>query len=89
MAPHLPHHAAPLAVDGDTVTRGAYQAGLAEAVAFLLGHAPGACPTCRVVVDDDARFLLALLSLREAGPRGLPRRLLEVVTSAPRVGRRS
>lgn len=89
VAPHLPHHAAALAVDGDTVTRAAYQAGLAEAVAFLLGHAPGACPTCRVVVDDDARFLLALLSLREAGPRGLPRRLLEVVTSAPRVGRRS
>lgn len=89
VAPHLPHHAAPLAVSGDTVTRGAYQAGLAEAVASLLGHAPGACPTCRVVVDDDARFLLALLSLREAGPRGLPRRLLDVVTSAPRAGRRS
>jgi hypothetical protein len=54
----------------------------------VLGHAPSACPTCRVVVNDDARFLLALLSVREAGPRGLPRRLLEVMRAAPRAGRR-
>jgi len=83
----LPHHARALAQEGDTVTRGEYQAGLADAVAAHLGHRPGACPRCRVDVDDDARFLLALLSVREAGPRGLPRRLLEVVAAAPRAGR--
>lgn len=83
----LPHHAGHLARDGDTVTRGAYQAGLAEAVASHLGHAPGTCPTCRVELTGDARFLLALLSVREAGPRGLPRRLLEVVVASRGAGR--
>jgi len=83
----LPHHARHLARAGDTVTRRAYQAGLAEAVEDHLGHAPGTCPTCRVELNSDARFLLALLSVREAGPRGLPRRLLEVVVASRLAGR--
>ena len=86
-AAFVPHHARDLAIGRDTVTRGAYQAGLAEAVGAHLGHAPGSCPTCRVDVDDAARFVLALLSLREAGPRGLPRRLLEVAAASRRAGR--
>lgn len=50
------------------LTRGAYQAGLADACADLLGHRPGGCPVCRP--GDFAprtRALLALLDLRAGG----------------------
>jgi hypothetical protein len=79
MRPAVPAHAArevrPLA----RVARRAYAAGFAEAVAELLGHAPGTCSECRVADGGDAReTLLALLALREGGLRGLPRRALDV-----------
>jgi hydroxymethylpyrimidine pyrophosphatase-like HAD family hydrolase/GT2 family glycosyltransferase len=56
----------------DTVTR-AYQAGLAQAVARLIGHRPGACPRCRAPEPDPPeKALLALLAVGEAGRRGGP-----------------
>ncbi|PYC84040.1 hypothetical protein C7C46_08150 [Streptomyces tateyamensis] len=54
-----------------TVLHRPYQAGLAEAVAALIGHPPGGCPQCRLpLVEDTARPLLALLAVPEAGRRG-------------------
>jgi hypothetical protein len=77
--PYAPAHAdrrlRPLA----RTTRGAYAAGLAEAVGEVLGHAPGTCAACRVADGGDARrSLLALLALREGGVRRLPARALGV-----------
>ncbi|MCU1355698.1 MAG: hypothetical protein JWM89_1116 [Acidimicrobiales bacterium] len=64
-----------------TPSKAAYQAGLAEGVASLVGHAPGACPTCRVDLEPAASALLAALSVREAGPRGIAPRLAGLVRS--------
>ena len=50
-----------------------YQAGLALAVADLLGHAPGGCPDCRVVLDEHAELLMTILSAQERGPLGILR----------------
>jgi hydroxymethylpyrimidine pyrophosphatase-like HAD family hydrolase len=53
-------------------TRAAYQAGLAEAVARLLGHRPGACAECAMPQLGRAdRLVATLLSAGERGPRGL------------------
>lgn len=53
-------------------TRTAYQAGLAEAVARLIGHRPGACAVCAMPRLSPAERLVAtLLSAGERGPRGL------------------
>ncbi|MQS15215.1 HAD family phosphatase [Streptomyces kaniharaensis] len=61
---------------GVPLTRGAYQAGLADAVARLIGHRPGRCPTCRPPrTSAETRALLAVLAIPEAGPRGIPPRL--------------
>jgi hypothetical protein len=58
---------------GVRVTRHAYQAGLADACADLLGHRPGRCPTCRPPRPAvSSRALLAVLALREDGLRQLP-----------------
>ena len=48
-----------------------YQAGLAQAVEGLLGHAPGGCPDCRVELDERAELLLTILSAQERGPLGI------------------
>jgi phosphoserine phosphatase len=85
--PFLPHHARKLARPGHRVTRRAYQAGLTEAVTDLLGHEPGACDRCARREDRATRFVLDVLSLREAGPRGLPTRLVRVGRSAWRAGK--
>jgi hypothetical protein len=69
------------------VTRRPYQAGLADAVADLLGHQPGSCDRCARPEDGASRFVLDVLSLREAGPRGIPVRLLRVAGSAWRAGK--
>jgi hydroxymethylpyrimidine pyrophosphatase-like HAD family hydrolase len=53
---------------GITVTRHAYQLGLADACADLLGHRPGRCPVCRPPRPAPrTRDLLALLAPSEAG----------------------
>ena len=36
---------------GNRSVRGEYQAGFADAVALLIGHAPGSCPDCAATVD--------------------------------------
>jgi hypothetical protein len=59
-----------------------YQAGLAEAVGALLGHAPGACPDCAVELDGRAELLLSILSAQERGPIGIVRTALGLWRSA-------
>ncbi|MFJ5880443.1 HAD hydrolase family protein [Kitasatospora cineracea] len=74
-----PAHAAPEAKSVARVSSSRYQAGLAEAVATLLGHRPSTCPRCRPPrPSTESRALLALLALPEAGPPGLPARLLRL-----------
>jgi hydroxymethylpyrimidine pyrophosphatase-like HAD family hydrolase/GT2 family glycosyltransferase len=70
----------------ETVT-GRYQQGLAQAVARLLGHRPGTCPTCRPRRPDaPEQALLALLAVPEGGRRGAPAGLLRL-TRARRTAR--
>ena len=58
---------------GIPVLRQPYQAGLSAAVARLLGHRPGNCPSCRAPAHGhETRLLLAMLAAPEAGRRGLP-----------------
>ncbi|WP_051055470.1 MULTISPECIES: Cof-type HAD-IIB family hydrolase [Kitasatospora] len=60
-----------------------YQAGLAQAVAGLLGHRPGGCARCRPPRPSPAgRALLALLAVPEAGRAGRPARLAELAYRA-------
>lgn len=64
---------------GIKVLRRQYQAGLAEAVRRLVGHRPGTCPECRPAeFAGDTRLLLALLSAREDGLRGLAGRTAQL-----------
>ncbi|MDX6688499.1 MAG: hypothetical protein QOF86_4627, partial [Baekduia sp.] len=77
--PYAPAHAGRAVRRHARTTRRPYTAGVAEAVGALLGHAPGTCPRCRIPEATSGRSLmLALLALREAGLRGLPRRALRV-----------
>jgi hydroxymethylpyrimidine pyrophosphatase-like HAD family hydrolase len=56
-----------------------YQAGLSLAVRELIGHAPGACPRCRVApLPSRTRLLLALLGAPEAGGARLGLRALQM-----------
>jgi len=60
---------------GITLTRRAYQAGLADACAALLGHRPGQCPDCRPpAFSQRTRALLAVLDLRANGLANIPPR---------------
>jgi hypothetical protein len=62
-----------LRASGVPVLRRAYQSGLFDAVARLIGHRPGDCPRCRVPEPEPlARFLLGVLAVPEAGRRGAP-----------------
>lgn len=57
---------------GTPISRHGYQAGLAEAVADLLGHRPGGCPRCRLPqLPARTTALLTALGLRDGGPIGL------------------
>jgi hypothetical protein len=59
--------------DGIRLTRRAYQAGLAQACAVLLGHRPGQCPACRPpAAHPRARAVLAILDLRANGLASIP-----------------
>jgi hydroxymethylpyrimidine pyrophosphatase-like HAD family hydrolase len=49
-----------------------YQAGLADAVAALLGHRPGSCPICLMpTLGPDGRAVITLLSAQERGVRSM------------------
>ena len=62
---------------GVAIARHAYQAGLADACAAVLGHRPGGCPVCRPPsFSPRTRTMLAILRLREGGLTGLPRQSL-------------
>jgi adenine/guanine phosphoribosyltransferase-like PRPP-binding protein len=75
--------AAELRRRGVNRTRASYQAGLARAVGSLLGHPPGGCGTCRApTLTPDARALVALLSVAEAGAGGMPGRLARLTVHA-------
>lgn len=58
---------------GVTVLRGRYQAGLAEAVARLIGHAPGGCAVCQWRCSVESRLLLTILGAQEQGTRSMVR----------------
>jgi hypothetical protein len=64
-----PRNAQPeLARAGIQLTRRPYQAGLAAAVADLLGHPPAACTACRLEHElaPETRLFLRLLAIRES-----------------------
>jgi hydroxymethylpyrimidine pyrophosphatase-like HAD family hydrolase len=51
---------------------GPYQAGLADAVALLLGHRPGSCRVCAApVLEPASRAVMTLLSAQERGGRSM------------------
>jgi hypothetical protein len=57
------------------VTGRAYQAGLSQACADLLGHPPGRCPVCRPsAFSPRTRAMLAILDLRANGLASIPAR---------------
>jgi hydroxymethylpyrimidine pyrophosphatase-like HAD family hydrolase len=73
------HASAEALVAGAKRVRRPYQAGLALAVAQLLGHPPGGCARCRVPRQTAERqVLLDLLSVAEDGPRGLALRTIKL-----------
>ena len=58
---------------GIKLTGRAYQAGLAQACAELLGHRPGRCPVCRPpAFGPRTRAVLAILDLRANGLASIP-----------------
>lgn len=62
-----------------------YQAGLALAVARLLRHRPGGCPTCRAPrLSAEADLLLAALAAQDVGKAG---KLWQALLLAAKVGR--
>ncbi|MFJ9459658.1 HAD family hydrolase [Kitasatospora sp. NPDC101447] len=75
----------PVRAAGVPVTRHAFQAGLTDAVGRLIGHRPGGCPRCRAPRPPaDARALLAVLAVPEAGRTGAPLRLARLAAQAAR-----
>jgi len=64
-----------------------YQAGLAEAVGELIGHAPGGCPQCAGPDDAPGRaVMLTLLGARERGPAHMALRGARLLWEARRHG---
>jgi hydroxymethylpyrimidine pyrophosphatase-like HAD family hydrolase len=87
--PAVPRHAGIVPPGRGVVTRGSYQAGFANATAKLIGHRPGACPECRVIITGQTRAVLRLLSIRAAGSSHIPLRVARAVATAARVPRTS
>ena len=59
------------------LTRRAYQAGLSQACADLIGHRPGSCPACRPPeFSPRTRAVLAVLDLRADGLASIPARTM-------------
>ncbi len=79
----VPAHAAPeVRRAGTAPVKHSYQAGLREGVATMLGHDPGGCARCHAAPDPGDAALLMAFSIREAGTRGIPRRLARLVTTS-------
>jgi hypothetical protein len=73
--------------EGVETMRAPYQAGLAEAVARLLGHAPGTCPACRPPrLSPEDSLLVSLVSVGEGGRVELARRFLRLTSQARALG---
>jgi hypothetical protein len=69
---------------GTPITRRAYQEGLLQSCARLLGHRPGSCPTCRPPRPKPRqRAMLALLAT-SGTPGALPQRLATLAGHAAR-----
>jgi hypothetical protein len=85
----VPAHApAEALASGALRLRRSYQAGLSLAVERLIGHRPGRCACCRIAPEAPRRRLLIdLFSIAEAGPRGVPPRVLRFVRSSLRAER--
>jgi len=65
---------------GVPLTRHAYQLGLLDACAQLLGHRPGDCPDCRPpTFPPRTRAVLAVLGLPEGGAGTVPVRSLQLL----------
>ena len=65
---------------GVPLTRHAYQLGLLDACAQLLGHRPGGCPTCRPpAFPPRTQAVLAVLGLPEGGTGTVPVRSLQLL----------
>jgi len=70
---------------GVPLTRHAYQLGLLDACAQLLGHRPGDCPDCRPqAFPPRTRAVLAVLGLPEGGAGTVPVRSLQLLALLPR-----
>jgi hydroxymethylpyrimidine pyrophosphatase-like HAD family hydrolase len=89
--PYTPGHAdGQLRRAGVNVLRQPYQAGLARAVAQLLGHHPGGCPICQLPpLPADARRLGMILAAQEAGTWGMLRSALGLAADLGRARLRS
>jgi hypothetical protein len=82
-----PRNARPWARGTVTLTRGAYQAGLADGVAALIGHRPGRCHLCRTpAFAPRTRALLAVLDLRADGLASIPGRTAALAALTIRAG---
>jgi hypothetical protein len=77
---YAPGHAdGSLRDSGFEVMRRPYQAGLAQAVAREIGHAPGECDVCRPEATTPEReILLAALAIQERGTAGMPLRAMKL-----------
>ncbi|MGH2874617.1 MAG: HAD family hydrolase, partial [Solirubrobacteraceae bacterium] len=74
-----PRHADPVLARGFQIMRSPYQAGLAQAVSRLLGHAPGGCARCSLPSGTPERALTrSLLGVAEHGRAGIVKRGLEL-----------
>jgi hydroxymethylpyrimidine pyrophosphatase-like HAD family hydrolase len=83
-----PAHAAPEVVGAATErVSGRYQAGLAEGVAALIGHRPGACERCAPRLSPAHDALVTALSVREAGGAGVAPRLARLARDVRRATR--
>jgi hypothetical protein len=80
--------------NADAAVRGAgvevvskpYQAGLAQGVASLIGHVPGACPLCRApAASPRTKFVLDVLAAQERGKLGIATSLARLAWSARRL----
>ncbi|HEX2911497.1 MAG TPA: hypothetical protein VH186_11875, partial [Chloroflexia bacterium] len=71
------HSAAAMKNEPVRVTRQAYQAGLKQATAELLGHQPGHCAICRVgPYPDETQQLFGLLEVMDSSKAGKARHAL-------------
>jgi phosphoglycolate phosphatase-like HAD superfamily hydrolase len=61
-----------------------YQAGLAQAVAELIGHRPGSCATCQLRSPArERRLLLTVLGAQERGRRGMALQAMKLAAGVP------